>query len=110
MPTMEQPDKTRSFVTHFLSLLWAVRAIIGIVLLLIAVGSLIFMVEGFGEGRHSFGDALYLAFITALTIGYGDLTPDGPIGRITAVCLGGLGIILTGIVVAAAIKALERAK
>ncbi len=103
-----RPNKSTNFARHFFSLIWTVRAFIGVILLLIVVGSLVFALEGFGRGQHSFGGALYLGFITALTIGYGDLTPDGPVGKVTAVCLGGLGIVLTGIVVGAVIKALER--
>lgn len=54
-------------------------------------------------------ESLYLSAITALTVGYGDVSPKSPIGRLVAVGLGFLGILLTGIVVAAAIKALEKA-
>jgi voltage-gated potassium channel len=104
----KQSEKSIILIKHFISLIWTVRGTIGAILLLITLGSIVFAAEGFGNGKHSFGDALYLAFITALTIGYGDLTPDGTAGKITAICLGGLGIVLTGIVVAAMIKALER--
>ena len=52
-------------------------------------------------------DTLYLAFITALTIGYGDLTPETAFAKAIAVAIGFLGIIFTGIVVAASLRALE---
>jgi voltage-gated potassium channel len=107
---MEQPRKANSFLVSFLSLLWSARAIMGIILLFVVLGSVVFAVEGYDGGKHSFGQALYLGFITALNIGYSDLVPDGPAGSVTAVFLGGLGMILTGIVVAAAIKALERSQ
>lgn len=54
-------------------------------------------------------ESVYLSAITALTVGYGDVAPKSVIGRLVAVGLGFLGILLTGIVVAAAIKALEKA-
>jgi voltage-gated potassium channel len=106
----ERPQKARSFLRCFLSLLWSARAVVGTIALLIVLGSVVFAVEGYDGGKHSFGQALYLGFITALNIGYGDLTPDGFVGSVTAVFLGGLGMIITGIVVAAAIKALERSR
>jgi len=107
---MDRPQKASSFVRCFLSLLWSARAIEGAILLLIVLGSVVFAVEGYDGGKHFFGQALYLGFSTALNIGYGDLSPDGPAGSVMAVFLGALGMVLTGIVVAAAIKALERSK
>ncbi len=52
-------------------------------------------------------DTLYLAFITALTIGYGDMTPETAFAKVIAIVIGFLGIIFTGIVVAASLRALE---
>jgi uncharacterized membrane protein len=55
--------------------------------------------------KMPFGDSLYFAFITGLTIGCGDIVVKTPFGRIVAVLLGLLGIIFTGMMVAAAIRA-----
>ena len=55
--------------------------------------------------KMRFGDALYSSFITGLTIGYGDIVAKTPLGRIVAVLLGIIGIIFTGMIVAAAIRA-----
>ncbi len=52
-----------------------------------------------------FGDALYFSFITGLTIGYGDIVVKTLVGRIVAVNLGLIGIIFTGLMVAAALRA-----
>ncbi|WP_178933803.1 potassium channel family protein [Oceaniferula marina] len=49
----------------------------------------------------------YLAFITSLTVGYGDLSPETWPARIVSICIGINGLLLTGIVVAMAIKAVE---
>ena len=43
-------------------------------------------------------DALYFTFVTGLTIGYGDLTPQHAISRILAIVIGFAGILLTGLV------------
>ena len=53
------------------------------------------------------GDTLYLAFITALTIGYGDMTPVGAISKVIAIGIGFLGILFTGIIMAVSLRALE---
>ena len=51
--------------------------------------------------------SIYLAFITALTIGYGDVTPHTRPAKFVSIVVGLLGLIVTGVVVAAAIKAAE---
>ena len=57
----------------------------------------------------SVGDALYFAFITGLTIGYGDIVPHTAIGRFIAVLLGLVGILFTGLVVAVAVRRVREA-
>ena len=54
-----------------------------------------------------FGDALYFAAITGLTIGYGDIVVKTPAGRILAVLIGFIGILFSGLVVAIAVRALR---
>ena len=58
--------------------------------------------------KMPFGESLYFSFITGLTIGYGDIVVKTPLARLLAVLLGLTGIILTGIMVAGAIRALEK--
>ena len=55
-----------------------------------------------------FGKSLYFSFITGLTIGYGDIVVKTPFARLIAVLLGLIGIIFSGIMVAGAIRALEK--
>jgi hypothetical protein len=54
------------------------------------------------------GDALYFTFITGLTIGYGDIVPATSAGRIFAVLTGLVGVLITGLVVAAAVYSLRQ--
>ena len=54
----------------------------------------------------SIGNSMYLSFITAFTIGYGDITPVTIIGRVLSVIIGLIGIIFTGLVIAIATRAL----
>jgi Ion channel len=55
------------------------------------------------------GDALYFTFVTALTIGYGDLVPKGFLARLIAMIIGFTGILLTGLVAAVGVRALQLA-
>jgi voltage-gated potassium channel Kch len=54
-----------------------------------------------------FADALYFSFITGLTIGYGDISPVTPAGRVFAVLTGFVGILMTGLIAAIAVYALR---
>ena len=56
-------------------------------------------VVGFIEGWNKF-DSLYWSFITALTVGYGDIHPLKKSSKTLSVIVGLTGIMFTGIVVA----------
>ena len=51
-------------------------------------------------------DSLYFAFVTAFTIGYGDIAPVTAGGRIVSLLIGLLGLVFTGLVVAIATRSL----
>jgi voltage-gated potassium channel len=54
-----------------------------------------------GTGNiRTFGDAIWWAFVTITTVGYGDFTPVTPTGRVVAVGLMVGGIALIGVVTA----------
>ena len=50
-------------------------------------------------------DSLYWSFITATTVGYGDIRPVRTKARVVAVAIAFLGLILSGIVIAVAVEA-----
>ncbi len=54
----------------------------------------------------AYGEALYFTMITGLTVGYGDITPATPIGRVFSVVAALIGVIFVGLVVAIATRAL----
>lgn len=54
-------------------------------------------------------DGVYFAFVTGLTVGYGDLVPKLLLSRAIAIALGFCGILLTGLVAAISVYSLERA-
>lgn len=53
------------------------------------------------------GDSVYFTFVTGLTIGYGDLVPARLVARLIALMIGFIGILLTGLVAALGVRALQ---
>lgn len=54
-------------------------------------------------------DAVYFAFITATTVGFGDLSPKTRLSRFLSIVVAMLGLIFTGIIIAIAIHAADYA-
>jgi hypothetical protein len=90
-----------SFVAHFVRYLLHVQEVIVSLVLLLALGGVVIsQIEGLDLGR-----GLYFAFITGLSIGYGDITPESAGGRFVSVVLGMIGMVFIGITVAVATRA-----
>lgn len=70
--------------------------------LVIILGSVMYLVEGPANGFTSIPESIYWAVVTLTTVGYGDISPVTPMGRLiaTVAMLIGYGIIAvpTGIV------------
>ncbi len=60
-----------------------------------------------GAKLTSWPEAMYLTWITLMTVGYGDLTPVTPCGRLIACVDAAFGIVLFGLVVFNVSKARE---
>ncbi|WP_206035653.1 potassium channel family protein [Roseomonas sp. HF4] len=54
-------------------------------------------------------DGLYFAFVTGLSIGYGDLVPHGVATKVLAVAIGLTGLVFTGLVASIAVAAVQQA-
>jgi voltage-gated potassium channel len=93
------------FNYHFFRIAWHLRAVYLWLLALIMTGAVIIT----ATEKVSFGKAVYFSLITGLTVGYGDIVPSTAIGRIISVLLGLVGILFTGVVVAAAVQAVRYA-
>jgi voltage-gated potassium channel len=85
---------------HNLRIVWGVLS--GILVWQLVLGLLITWLE-----RWPVGDGLYFTFVTGLTIGYGDLVPRQPLSRFLAILIGLFGVVLTGLVAAIAVRALQ---
>ena len=75
-----------------------------ILTLVLIFGSLMYIIEGDESGFTSIGVSCYWAITTLTTVGYGDLSPQSPLGRAVAsiIMIMGYGVIAvpTGIVTA----------
>jgi hypothetical protein len=93
----------RAFVLAFfggLSVIWPVLS--GLLALIAGAGVLIGSIEGWGLWR-----GVYFAFITALTIGYGDLVPTHRLTQGLSVLVGFAGITMTALIAALAVRAIQ---
>jgi hypothetical protein len=96
----------RSFLVGLLTglrVVWPVLSIL--VVLIIALGLAVGYLEGW-----SVQESIYFAFVSGLTIGYGDLAPKTLLTRVLAVAIGICGVLLTALVAAVAVKALTVAR
>jgi len=93
----------RRFIKELFTGLRVVWPILSAVLLVIVVlGLVIGLVEGW-----TVQDSVYFAFVSGLTIGYGDLAPKTLLTRTLAVAIGACGVLLTALLAAIAVKALN---
>ena len=82
-----------------LRVVWPVlSALLG---LIVGLGLVIGLLE-----KWSIQDSVYFAFVSGLTIGYGDLAPTLLLTRVLAIVIGLCGILLTAMVAAVAVRAL----
>jgi len=85
---------------RLLGVVWPILS--GVLLAMVGPGLLIGYLEGWGVG-----DSLYFTFVTGLTIGYGDLVPHRAVSKLLAVVIGLAGIVLTGLIAAVIVRALQ---
>jgi len=96
----------KNFVLGLLTGLRVVWPILSVLLaLIIALGLVVGLIEGW-----SLHESIYFAFVSGLTIGYGDLAPKSLLTRALAILIGVCGVLLTALVAAIAVKALTTAQ
>ncbi|MBP8897279.1 MAG: two pore domain potassium channel family protein [Sulfuritalea sp.] len=102
---MDSHKMRRQFMVGMRDGLGVVWPILSVLLgMMVILGMVISLLEGW-----RIGDGLYFAFVSGLTIGYGDLVPKAHLSRVLAIGIGFTGILLTGLVAAVGVNALNAA-
>jgi Ion channel len=102
---MDSRTLRRNFVAGLLTGLRVVWPVLSVLLgLIIALGLVVGLLEGW-----SVHESIYFAFVSGLTIGYGDLAPKTLLTRALAILIGVCGVVLTALVAAIAVRALTAA-
>jgi Na+-transporting NADH:ubiquinone oxidoreductase subunit NqrD len=95
----------RKFLAGLLFGLRVIWPILSVLLgLIIALGLVVGRLEGW-----SIQESIYFAFVSGLTIGYGDLAPTSLLTRALAILIGVCGVLVTALLAAIAVKALTAA-
>ena len=82
-----------------LGVVWPVLS--GLLLLIVGLGVVVGLIE-----HWTLQEAVYFAFVSGLTIGYGDLAPTHLVTRTLAIGIGFCGVLFTALVAAVAVRAL----
>ena len=92
----------RAFINELVAELRVVWPILsGVLVAIVALG----LVSGLLEG-WSVQESIYFAFVSGLTIGYGDFAPRTGMARALAIVIGICGVLLTALLAAIAVRAL----
>ena len=108
------PLRARDILREFGRTLWVLRLVFAGLLLafvLLTVGMHYHggPVETVNRTPSPWEQTVYFCAITALTIGYGDVVPTTTFGRVDAVLLGLIGVLMTGLLTAAAVRGVHEA-
>ena len=102
---MDSRTMRRNFAAGLFTGLRVVWPVLSLLIgLMIALG----LVVGLREG-WSIQESIYFAFVSGLTIGYGDLAPKTLMSRTLAILIGVCGVLFTALLAAIAVKALTAA-
>jgi voltage-gated potassium channel len=85
------------FIDH-LALAWPLLGFLGLIIIILG------LVVGAIESWPRF-DSIYWAFITATTVGYGDIRPKLRVSQMLSILIALVGVTFTGLLVALAINA-----
>ena len=91
-----------AFVKRFAHYTMLVGEVLVCLIGLVLIGGVIFsIIEDL-----DLSTGIYFACITGLTIGYGEIVPTTPLGRVVAVLIGVIGMVFIGLIIGIAARAL----
>jgi Ion channel len=102
-PSSDSRAMRRTFAKGLLAglrVVWPVLS--GLLVAIAALGVVAGLIEGW-----SVQESIYFAFVSGLTIGYGDFAPKTLAARSLAIVIGFSGVLVTALVAAVAVKALS---
>jgi voltage-gated potassium channel len=94
-----------NFFAAHLALLYELSGVLAVFALVIALAGV--LISRFD--KLPLAESIYFAFITAFTVGFGDIAPKSQGARVVTIALSFFGLLLVGIVVAVAVHALDLA-
>jgi voltage-gated potassium channel len=95
---MEFSLKYFGYFSDYLVLAWPLLGFLALIIIMLG------LVVGVIESWPRF-DSIYWAFITATTVGYGDIRPKQRVSKLLSILIALVGVTFTGILVALAINA-----
>ena len=99
---MDPGTLRRRFLRGLLAELQVVWPILSLLIaLIVGLGVVIGVIEGW-----TLQESVYFAFVSGLTIGYGDFAPTTLLTRTLAVAIGVSGVLTTALLAAVAVRAL----
>ena len=102
MNSREQRRKFAAGLLFGLRVVWPILS--GPLGLIVVAGVAAGLIE-----HWSIPESIYFAFVSGLTIGYGDLAPKSLFARVLAIVIGACGVLFTALLAAVAVKALTSA-
>jgi voltage-gated potassium channel len=90
---------TYSYLSYFVDHMAFAAPLLGLMAtLIIALGLIVGRIESW-----NWFDSIYWAFITATTVGYGDIRPLRPVPKLLSILIALVGVTFTGLLVALAV-------
>ncbi|OMH39150.1 potassium channel family protein [Motiliproteus sp. MSK22-1] len=98
-------DFTIAFIKFFIiGVYFAMPLLLFLFFQVLILGQVVGRIEGWTKF-----DAFYWSFITALTVGYGDIRPLRKISKVVSIAIAFIGIMFTGIIVAITVSTATKA-